>query len=212
VFRKRHYVQKIVPGIQTLKFDWFGHDDVVLHERDIRKKTTPFEFLNRLDAFELFMRELNSILAAARIAIVASVIDKRRLKDEYLFHDNPYHLALGFCVENVFQFLEKRGQGDRTTHFIFERRGAKEDRDLELEFRRTTDGQNTMARKLTNFEIRFVDKKANSAGMQLADLTARPIGLRVIKPTQSNRAFDLVERKLVSGSGKKGAKAIRVFP
>jgi hypothetical protein len=212
LFRKSHYIQRIVPRIQSLKFSWFGHDDVILHERDIRKRTAPFEFLNRLDAYESFMSELSSILAAARIAIVASVIDKRRLKDEYLFHDNPYHLALGFCIESVFQFLEKRGQEDKITHFIFERRGAKEDKDLELEFRRTTGGQNTMAKKLTNFEIRFVDKKANSAGMQLADLTARPIGLRVMRPTQPNRAFDIIAKKLVSSSGKKGTKALGLFP
>lgn len=212
LFRKRHYVKKIVPEIQNLKFEWFGHDAVILHEREIRKKEPPFEFLNRRDLYERFMSQLNSILAGARIAIVASVIDKRRLKDEYLFHDNPYHLALGFCIESAFQFLESRGQADRVSHFIFERRGPKEDNDLELEFRRITGGQNILHKKLTNFEIRFVDKRANSAGMQLADLTARPIGLRIVRSEQPNRAFDIIERKLVSGAGKKGIRALRLFP
>ena len=196
----------------TLKFRWFGHDAVILHEREIRKKERPFEILNQRGAYDTFMGELNAILASSRIAIIASVIDKRRLKDEYLFHDNPYHLALGFIIESVFQFLERRGQGERTTHFIFERRGAKEDSELELEFRRIIGGHNTMRMKLSNFEIRFVDKKADAIGMQFADLTARPIGLRVLRPAQPNRAFEIIERKLVSGGGRRGFKAIPLYP
>lgn len=104
VFTKRSYVRSIVPKIQDLKFRWFGHDAVILHEREIRKKERPFEFLNRGNAYDTFMDELNAILASSRVAIIASVIDKRRLKDEYLFHDNPYHLALGFCIESTFSF------------------------------------------------------------------------------------------------------------
>lgn len=69
-----------------------------------------------------------------------------------------------------------------------------------------------MRMKLSNFEIRFVDKKANAIGMQLAGLTARPIGLRVLRPAQPNRAFEIIERKLVSGSGRRGFKAIRLYP
>jgi hypothetical protein len=83
---------------------------------------------------------------------------------------------------------------------------------LELEFRRIIGGQNMLRRSLANFEIRFVDKRANSAGMQVADLTARPIGLRIIRPEQPNRAFAIIERKLVSGAGKKGIKAVKLFP
>jgi hypothetical protein len=79
--RKKHYNEKILPRIQKLKFDWFGHDAVILHEREIRKKEPPFGILNRPGAFDQFMNELNAILNAARITIIASVIDKRRLKD-----------------------------------------------------------------------------------------------------------------------------------
>ena len=212
IFRKRDYSQRIVPKIQNLKFTWFGHDAIILHEREIRKKEPPFNILNKHESYDEFMKELNAILASARIAIVASVIDKRRLKDEYLFHDNPYHIALGFCVENTFHYLRIKGQEERVTHFVFERRGAKEDKDLELEFLRIVGGNNSMRKKLINFEIKFVDKKANSAGMQLADLTARPIGLRIINPSQPNRAFEIIERKLVAGPGKRGINAIKCFP
>jgi uncharacterized protein DUF3800 len=80
LFTKRSYVRSIVPKIQDFKFKWFGHDAVILHEREIRKKERPFEFLNKQGTYEKFIDQLNAILAASRIAIVASVIDKRRLK------------------------------------------------------------------------------------------------------------------------------------
>ena len=45
VFRKRDYVRHTVPAVQRLKFKWFGHDTVVLHENDIRKQRGPFVIL-----------------------------------------------------------------------------------------------------------------------------------------------------------------------
>lgn len=49
--------------------------------------------------------------------------------------------------------------------------------------------------------ILFIDfywrtKKANSSGLQLADLTARPIGLNFLRPEQNNRAFDIIKGKI----------------
>jgi hypothetical protein len=61
-----------------------------------------------------------------------------------------------------------------TTHMLVERRGAKEDAKLELEFRRICDGSN-QAGKMPNLDIRFMDKKHNSTGLQFADLVAQPI-------------------------------------
>jgi len=36
----------------------------------------------------------------------------------------------------------------------------------------------------------------NSTGMQIADLTARPLGLKIIRPDQPNKAFETIEKKL----------------
>ncbi|WP_141703654.1 DUF3800 domain-containing protein, partial [Methylobrevis pamukkalensis] len=79
----------------------------------------------------------------------------------------------------------------------FERRGDKEDRDLELAFRRIVSGANAPRKPLTNLDVVFVDKKANSAGLQIADLTARPIGIHYLRPQQENRAYEIIEKKLV---------------
>ena len=38
VFHKRHYSEKIIAAVEKLKFNYFGHDSVVLHEHEIRKQ------------------------------------------------------------------------------------------------------------------------------------------------------------------------------
>ena len=89
--------------------------------------------------------------------------------------------------------------------------GAREDAELELEFRRTRDGSNFFHGPLP-FESMTADKRTNAEGLQLADLTARPIGLSVLRPHQKNRALAVVEEKFCRGeSGRKdrgGAKSL----
>jgi len=45
--------------------------------------------------------------------------------------------------------------------------------------------------------IRFAEKKANVAGLQLADLCARPIGMRILRPEATNRAYEECIRPLM---------------
>ena len=77
---------------------------------------------------------------------------------------------------------------------LWEKRGTREDDELELEFRRIVDGDNYRSEQLP-FEIVFADKKSNSCGLQLADLVARPVGLSVLRPEQANRAYEILKEK-----------------
>lgn len=214
VFDKSRFVQHVVPAIQTFKFRHFGHDLVVLHEHEIRRQVPPFVFLKSEAKRERFMEGLNTIIRDAPFTAIAAVIDKERLRRTYRFPDNPYDIALRFCLERTYAMLRSLGTGqvDRRTHFIFERRGKVEDSALELTFRRVCDGANQWG-PMPNFEIVFADKRVNSSGLQLADLTARPIGLRVLRPTQANRAFDLIEPKFRrSPTGKIDGWGLKTFP
>jgi hypothetical protein len=89
-------------------------------------------------------------------------------------------------------FLEEKGQRATLTHLVVEARGKKEDAELELEFRRIMDQK---PKGLANFDIKFADKRANSAGLQIADLVAHPIGRNYINPQQKNRSFEILEKK-----------------
>ena len=107
---------------------------------------------------------------------------------------DPYEIALVFCMERLQRCLMDRNQADRLTHVQVECRGKSEDAKLELEFRRIRDGRNAIG-KMPNLDIRFMDKKHNSTGLQLAGLVAHPIGRHTINPAQPNRAYDILEPK-----------------
>jgi len=200
-FHKKHYSEVIVPALQQFKFRYFGHDLVILHEHEIRKERGAFNIFKSPEERSSFLDQLTTIIEESNFVLTCCVIEKKRLSQKYKSPRNPYHLALSFGLERIYRFLVEKGQGDRVTHIVFERRGKKEDIELELEFRRICDGDNWEKRKLP-FSIHFADKKANSAGLQLADLVARPVGLHVLKPKQKNRAFDVLKPKFYCQGGR----------
>lgn len=211
IFRKSDYVTRVTPAIRQLKFATFGHDMVVLHESDIRRKRGAFSQLSR-EPREAFLNRLTDIIGEADFQLVAVVIDKRKLKERYSRPAHPYHLALEFGLERIYRLLKEAGQDDARTYLVCEARGAREDAELELAFRRIRDGANYFQRPLP-FELILADKKTNSEGLQLADLTARPIGLTVLRPGQENRAAAVLEDKFYRDkAGNKMGMGLKVFP
>ncbi len=161
---------------------------------------------------EAFLNALTEIIGASEFRLVAVVIDKRKLKDRYTRPAHPYHLALEFGLERIYRLLLSEGQDNALTFIICEARGAREDSELELEFRRIRDGANYFRLPLP-FDLIIADKKTNSEGLQLADLTARPIGLKVLRPQQDNRAAAVLEAKFYrDGAGNKQGTGLKVFP
>lgn len=200
--RKDHYVSSVVPTMQRLKLDFFGHDQAILHERDIRRQSPPFGFLRKDAGVRAsFLERLNDVVAGADFEIISTVIHKDRLKKRYASPWNPYDIALLFCMEKAMERLVALGQIDRTQHVVFESRGGPEDTNLELAFRRISANVGGWGMKQTDFsgcdwEPIMAPKSCNSSGLQLADLVARPIGLRSLRPLQPNRAFDVLRPKL----------------
>jgi len=212
IFSKKDYAQQISPAVQELKFEFFGHDMVVLHETDIRKARRPFTLLLNAQVRLRFMAALSSIIASAPFTVISTVIRKERLCQRYVLPDNPYNLALKFCLERAHRFLAGLGQDECVTHIVFERRGKKEDAELELEFRRVCDGGNYGGKQFP-FRIVMADKQVNSVGLQLADMVARPIGLHILRPGQSNRAYDTLEAKMYrSVTGSVEGYGLKCFP
>ena len=212
IFRKRDYVKKLVPALQDFKFRHFGHDQVVLHETDIRKDRRAFAFLKEPGRKSAFLGELSQIVADTPFALVCSVIRKEPFRRRYANPGNPYHVALAFGLERVFYYLQRQGADGQRTHIIVERRGKKEDNELELEFRRICDGANYRGDMLP-FELIFADKQSNSSGLQLADLVARPVGIRILRSEQENHAFSVLEKKFYcDGNGQQDGWGLKCFP
>ncbi len=202
VVAKGRYLSKIVPSFQKFKFDFWGHDLIILHEHEIRKSKNKFNFLMESeDIRDRFFGQINALIENADMSVFAAVIQKDRLMEKYLFPDNPYHIALLFCMERLQEFLIRNDQRGKRISVVFESRGKKEDKDLEIEFRRICDNERNWGYKNPNFrefdfEPIFVPKAVNSTGLQLADLVARPVALSVIKPGQTNRAYEIIKEKL----------------
>jgi Protein of unknown function (DUF3800) len=143
---------------------------------------------------------------------VAAVIRKLEFSKQYMMPANPYDLALEFGLERIYRELSERGQADKITHIIVEKRGEKEDAQLELAFRRICDGANALKKRLP-LELVMIPKASNSAGLQMADLVARAVGIKALRPTQPNRAYDIVARKFRrSPAGETKGWGLKVFP
>ena len=133
-------------------------------------------------------------MEALPATIVAVVIDKPAFAFRYHTPVSPYEYALEMGPERVFRHLQDLGSPG-TTAIVVEKRGKREDADLEVAFRRVCDGNNALS-KAFPFQHVMVSKVSNSAGLQLTDLMARPVALHHLHPSQNNQAFEIVATKL----------------
>jgi len=209
VFAKQDYTHVVEPAIRQLKFDFFGHDAIVLHERDIRKQSPPFDFLRGdPERREAFHQAINDLVTAMPVRVIAAVIDKAKHRERYDDPWNPYQIALHFCLERLCALLKTEEEAGRLIHVLFEGRGAVEDKELGEVFERIANDRAHWGWRRTDFRHWqlapvFVQKAANMAGHQLSDLIARPLALRVLRPDQPNRAAAIAQRKLVD---------LKIFP
>lgn len=162
--------------------------------------------------WERFQARLSDFIAEIPFTLVAVVIRKERLLKRHELPPNPYLLSMKYGLERVCAFLRENDQEGKLTHFVFERRGAREDAELELEFRRESSPAKAACQRVP-VEILMADKKTISTGLQIADLVARPIGIHSLRPGQPNRAYDIIETKLWRGRGGYAeGLGLKVFP
>lgn len=111
--RKDRYVAQVAPSVQQLKFDLIGHDQLILHERDIRRQQKDFAFLQAdTEARAAFLERMNALVASAEVEVIAAVIDKVRLAKRYSNPWSPYEVALQFCMEKLLaRLLQHRQAG-----------------------------------------------------------------------------------------------------
>ncbi|PPB74326.1 DUF3800 domain-containing protein [Campylobacter hyointestinalis] len=212
IFKKDSYANDTVLKLKKFKFKHFGHDMIVLHENEIRRDKGDFAILNTKERKEAFIFELTKIIEEEEFTIISTVINKQKLINKYNRPKNPYNIALKFCLERLYHFLKSKNEVERITHIIVEQRGEKEDKDLELEFMKVCSGSNFLDIRLP-FEIVLSNKKSNSAGLQLADLIARPIGLKIFKEKQENRAFEILKNKFYQNGNKQiEGSGLKIFP
>ena len=209
----KYYNQTILPTVSQWKMDNFGHEGIVLHSRDIRKAQKDFGLLTNPQKRQEFLSKINVMMRDFKYYLIVSVIKKQDHKDKYGINaNNPYDLAMMFCLERLLVFLEDVGQDE--IHLVAESRGKKEDRDLELSFLKIISqgtGYNSADRfKRINFKLHFVPKTMNTIGTQLADLAAYPIARHIPHPGKASPAYEIVSKKFYKGKG--WVRGLKVFP
>lgn len=100
VFHKRHYSEQVVSALEKFKFNHFGHDQVVLHENDIRKEKGAFNSFRSREQKTRFLDELTDIIERSNFILISCVIDKRGLRKRADADSNPYHTCLGVLSGN----------------------------------------------------------------------------------------------------------------
>ncbi len=212
IIEKREYTRKLCPAIRELKMDFWGHDEVILHEREIRKPKGLFAILQDSNHRSAFIDGLNAILSNTTYVLIYSVIDKHAYVEKHAEPKNPYDLSMSFILERAFPHLHGLNQSASQTSVIVECRGAQEDRQLAMAVQRIVEGGNACGRPFP-FDLSMVPKTSNSIGLQLADLTARPVGIRKLRPNQANRAYDIPKTKIRRNSrGMAEGWGVKVYP
>ena len=207
------YRNTLIPMVNRLKFDYFGHECVIIHSRDIRKAQNDFGFLTDPTRRRTFYERLNEIMSTPGYDLIASVIRKQDHKAKYgMSATNPYDLALTFTLERLLPVLENEEQDE--VYLIAEARGKKEDNELRLSFLKiVTQGTkyNSAERfRRIKFHLIFKSKAMNVVGTQLADLAAYPIARHVIDPNRSLPAYEIVKHRFYKGPG--GVRGLKIFP
>ena len=207
------YEKTFLPMVNRLKFDYFGHECVIIHSRDIRKAQKDFGFLTDPHKRPPFYDRINEIMSQPGYDLIATVINKQEHKEKYGMNaTNPYDLALTFSMERLLPLLENEGQ--REVYLIAEARGKREDDELRLSFLNIiTYGTGFVSAdrfKRIKFHLRFKPKSMNVVGTQLADLAAYPIARYVINPDRPLPAFDIIKDRFYRGKGH--IRGLKIFP
>lgn len=180
--RRRTHDEKIAPALEHLKRHFPAHRPdvpVILHRRDILRREGVFAVLrDDEDKQAAFDDELADLIKRMPYLANTVQIDKKLHLERYsVWHFDPYHYCLCCLIERYVMLLERHGlRGD----VVIEPRFKKADKRVKASFERIyTKGTDNISparvqHRLLSKDIGFFDKRANVAGLQLADLLAHP--------------------------------------
>lgn len=167
--------------LQKLKNDIFGEEvgsTLCLHRRDIMRREGPYAVL-RNDALKIeFDARLLAISAETIQASFTVSIDKLEHLTKYtVWRYSPYHYVLVCLIERYIKWLEN---GDFFGDVMGEARSPTHDQHLRRSYKNFYLHGNEfndsvrIQRRLTTGDLKLVNKAANIAGVQIADILAHP--------------------------------------
>ncbi len=189
IIEPRAYRDAIIPAMGRLKLEFWPHEGVNFHSRDIRKQLGDFAQFHRKEPRDRLMDGLASLIRNSAFDLVISCFHKTPANTEHA-HDT-YFQALAEGLRQV--SVRAKQLGMETVHLIAEARGKREDKEMTAWLEAHLAGGHDGPR--LHLVIRA--KSDNISGLQLADLCAYPAARYALRPQASNPAFDLVRGHLV---------------
>lgn len=217
IFDEGEYQQHSKAKIDAFKIRYFNTTDIVLHSREIRKCEPPFNILLNPIVKKNFYLDLDNLMATLRYIILASVILKKKLKDQYSDPANPYSLSLQFIMERFLYYLEENND---VGYISVESRDPKSNTDLLNTFTDIMnngsggDKHHVFAKRFQEKiqKMIFVTKQQNENGHQIADLIAYPTAKFALNLKAQNHAFEIIEQKFRKIDGKIFGYGLKIFP
>lgn len=181
-FHAEDYAEEFLPAMTRLKTRHWGHEGIILHEREIRRPQGDFRMLMNRGIREPFQAELGRLVSGSGASLHAVAWDKRTMGNRDTFGD-----IYAECLRRLVTEVKMAAAGERPQppmRWILESRGKREDAELLRQAQPFLGSTHT--------RVALVPKHRNVAGLQLADLCARPIGSRLINPDRESRAYDCI--------------------
>jgi len=186
-FRNPDYL-RFHDALDALKAQFLPHhpdEPVVLHRDDMINARKAFKCLRDPAVRAAFDAHLMQAIGDAEFRVVAVVIDKQMLWQQYAeAAAHPYHLGLGFLLQRFAGYLN---HVNRIGDVMGESRGGVEDRLLKESYQRVYErgvwmtGAHVFQSALSSCELKLKPKSANIAGLQLADLLGHPVKQWVLR-------------------------------
>ena len=88
--RKLDYAEQLGPRLCRLKMDFWGHDEIVLHEHDIRKPSGQFSILQIEETRLRFHQRVSELFEQCDFQLIYSLIRKQEYAARYPDPVNPY--------------------------------------------------------------------------------------------------------------------------
>jgi len=187
----------------------------------IRKCEPPFNILLNKNTKQNFYTDLNNLMSELSYTILASVILKEKLKNQYHDPANPYALSLEFIMERFLFFLEENND---IGYISVESRDPKANTDLLAAFTEAINngswGSDPFHKHVTAEKFQrkiqkmiFVTKQQNENGHQIADLVAYPIAKYGLDSKKQNLAFEVIKSKFRKArNGEILGYGLKIFP
>jgi len=186
IISKDEYCDRLLPRFTRLKLKYFPDVSTIFHERDIRLRKNRFNILMREDVRTAFLSDFSAFMQSLEYKIVAVAVNKDEETKRGNLTEDLYELGVKHGLSLIEEYLKAENDVNYTT-LTFEARGMKEDKALKTYFKKH-------ARDIFGIEVHR--KSAGGLGLQLADMIARPIGIHLLRPEQSNRSWDIISKKI----------------